>query len=232
MRTKSILLGAALIAAGIAPSMAQQSNVFSVNVVGYVNVNVTNGNFYLLQNPLDDGHGNIITNVLNGGDSVNGNLSAVYFYQGGVLTPLETYFTGFGWFPGTNTVSPGQGVFLLATATSTITFSGNVVTNKSETLLPGFNLAGSAYPGSLNFDGLGLSAHANNLDVVLRYIPAGPNLGLNDVSTYFTGYGWFETGPTAPGGGGPTGGPTLNVAEGFYYQTTGTNAWSQNFTIN
>jgi hypothetical protein len=50
MRTKIALLSAALVAAGVASSMAQ-SNVYSLNVVGYVNINVTTG-YNLITLPL------------------------------------------------------------------------------------------------------------------------------------------------------------------------------------
>jgi hypothetical protein len=42
MRTKALILSAALVAAGVASSMAQ-SNVYSLNVVGYVNINIQPG---------------------------------------------------------------------------------------------------------------------------------------------------------------------------------------------
>src|SRR5260370_42625696 len=53
MRTKALLCAAAL-AAGAVTSMAQ-SNVYSLNVVGYVNKSFQNGFFTLVCNPLDDG---------------------------------------------------------------------------------------------------------------------------------------------------------------------------------
>jgi hypothetical protein len=52
MRTKIALLSAALVAAGVASSMAQ-SNVYSLNVVGYVNVNVPIG-YSLISLPLQN----------------------------------------------------------------------------------------------------------------------------------------------------------------------------------
>src|SRR5215472_13564848 len=53
MRTKALLCAAAM-AAGALTTMAQ-SNVYSLNVVGYVNYpfNVA-GNYYLVSNPLDN----------------------------------------------------------------------------------------------------------------------------------------------------------------------------------
>src|SRR5437879_6035335 len=58
MRTKALLCCAAL-AAGLATSAVAQSNVFSLNIVGYVNTPLTTG-FNLIANPLDKG-----TNDLN-----------------------------------------------------------------------------------------------------------------------------------------------------------------------
>jgi len=64
MRTKTLLLSAAAIAAGLV-SVQAQSNVFSANVVGYVSTVVKGGGaFTLLANPLDDGNGNQLTNLV------------------------------------------------------------------------------------------------------------------------------------------------------------------------
>jgi hypothetical protein len=64
MRTKTLLLTAALSAAGIASSMAQ---VYSVNIVGYVQSvwqgNSTSQPFTMVATPLDDGNGNWLTNI-------------------------------------------------------------------------------------------------------------------------------------------------------------------------
>jgi hypothetical protein len=57
MRTKTTLLCAAALAAGVVGSMAQ-SNVYSLNIVGYVNVEIKPGN-YIYANPLNlDGTNN------------------------------------------------------------------------------------------------------------------------------------------------------------------------------
>src|SRR4051812_45499963 len=65
MRTKTLLLTAAALVAGVASSMAQ-SNVYSVNVVGYANVVLKgNGLYTLVANPFNDGNGNQLTNILN-----------------------------------------------------------------------------------------------------------------------------------------------------------------------
>src|SRR4051812_38861431 len=51
MRTKTAILTAALVAAGALSSMAQ--NVYSVNVVGYVNVTLNANKFTMVANPLN-----------------------------------------------------------------------------------------------------------------------------------------------------------------------------------
>ncbi|HWN94592.1 MAG TPA: hypothetical protein VNT99_06150, partial [Methylomirabilota bacterium] len=58
MRTKTLLLSAAVLAAGLAASTAQ--SVYSVNAVGYVNIVVTNG-YNLITNPLNGTNNNINT---------------------------------------------------------------------------------------------------------------------------------------------------------------------------
>jgi len=58
MRTKTLLLTAALAAAGVSSSMAQ-GTVFSVNAVGYVNSTLKKG-FNLVANPLNAGADNTI----------------------------------------------------------------------------------------------------------------------------------------------------------------------------
>src|ERR1043166_2369568 len=80
MRTKTLFLAAALSAAGLATSLAQSSNVYSLNVVGYINLQLTNG-FNLIANQLDlDGTGT--NNTLNTSIGTNvPNLTRVYTYQ-------------------------------------------------------------------------------------------------------------------------------------------------------
>ena len=60
MRTKALLLGAAVGAIGLATSMAQ---VYSVNIVGYVNTTIPTG-FSIICNPLNATGGNTIGNVM------------------------------------------------------------------------------------------------------------------------------------------------------------------------
>jgi len=61
MRTKTLAVCAALTAASALSAMAQSSNVYSLNIVGYANIPITPGNnFYA--NPFDN-NGNNATNI-------------------------------------------------------------------------------------------------------------------------------------------------------------------------
>jgi hypothetical protein len=123
MRTKALLCAAAL-AAGAVSSMAQ-SNVYSLNVVGYVNKVFTNGFFTLVCNPLDAGTNDLAT-VLPG---VPDN-TIVYTWNVGIqdLDPTTPTYSAAQskWIPN-QTVSPGQGFFVVGGGTFTNTFVGNVI---------------------------------------------------------------------------------------------------------
>ena len=60
MRTKTLLLSAAVLAAGLAASTAQ--SVFSVNAVGYVNKTLAPG-YNLIANPLN-GTNNLLSTII------------------------------------------------------------------------------------------------------------------------------------------------------------------------
>ena len=124
MRTKTLLLTAALVAAGVATSMAQ-SNVYSLNVVGYVNVPIQAG-FNMVCNPLDvgDGQGNVLTNVIGGGNT-NGTAlpdsTFLYPWNGSGYGSIQQYIGSYGWFDPnspdgvtiTNKIPPGKAFFIL-----------------------------------------------------------------------------------------------------------------------
>jgi hypothetical protein len=232
MRTKTLLLTAALVAAGVASSMAQ-SNVYSLNIVGYVNVPVEANRFYILNNPLDDGKGDVITNVLNlSFDNANLDQSTVFTFNqanGFVAEGWEGFLTN--WAPGTTVLAPGTGFFFQPSASDTITFVGSVVLASTNTLLPGLNLVGSPYPASTNVTALGFTGQ--DQDQIFRWFPnQGSVGGYGNGATYEAFIpAWIDG--DAPDGSGPPGGPSPNVAEGFFYlnaQTT-SELVVQNFTV-
>jgi len=223
-------------AAGVGATMAQ-SNVYSLNVVGYVNVAVKTG-FNLLVNPLDDGAGNYLTNVI-------GNATADALPDGSILYPwagsgyggLQTYYATFGWFDSvtssysTNKIAPGSGFFLYAAGNTNITFVGTVTQGSSTNQLgAGFALTGSAFPVSRppgqNTDGLGTATQQLPVeDGDLLYLYSNP--GGYNVSTYYAGYGWFD-----PANGSlSTNGYNINVAQGFFTFKAHSAPWVSSFTV-
>jgi hypothetical protein len=122
MRTKALLCAAAM-AAGAVASMAQ-SNVYSLNVVGYVNYPFTAFNYTLVNNPLDNTNNDLNTIIPVASDG-----SGVAFWSTGLqdfspTAPVYSTVTGH-WNPD-STVAPGQGFFVTAAAAFTNTFIGNV----------------------------------------------------------------------------------------------------------
>lgn len=214
MRTKTLLLAAALSAVGIVSSLAQ-SNVYSLNVVGYVNRDCAgNGGFTLLANPLDSG-----TNTLNGVLASALPATSKVLKWGG--TSFNTYTrTASGWLPptgGTATVAPGEGFFVQTPNPGpalTLTFVGNVLqgslTNDYPLL---FNLSGNQFPDSGTVTALGMVPPTNNK--ILTWGGASYN-------TYTkTATGWLP----------PGSGPTINVADGFFVNAVTPFMWVRNVTV-
>jgi hypothetical protein len=208
MRTKSLLAVAAIFAAGIASSMAQ-ANVYSLNIVGYVNVGITNTRLHLLSNPLKPSDGNYnLTNTIKLQDPGSDGTSLYQWNQGSSSWDIFTWFDGFGWFP--DAPQPlGKGFFIQPTLTQTITLVGEVQTGTSTNTISGaLDLLGNKVPVAGPEPG-GLVGHEG--DNIYTWDVAGSSWLIN---SYFGGYGWFDN--TAE-----TNGPSLKVAEGFFYQNTG-----------
>jgi hypothetical protein len=120
MRTKALILSAALVAAGVASSMAQ-SNVYSLNVVGYVNITVTNG-YSLITLPLQSSDPtSSVNSVLTNTSQVMPFGAQVQQWNPATSKFLQPTFAGGdgNWYdPGftfltTNNLYPGEAFFLL-----------------------------------------------------------------------------------------------------------------------
>ena len=127
MRTKIQLLAATVLAAaGLSTASAQ---VYSQNIVGYVNVVVQPiaNKFFLAANPLDDGT-NKITSLFPSAP----NQTVFQTWNGTAFVPF-TKLAG-NWGPGTNVIlAPGTGFFIkypVSAGLVTNTFVGNVVTQQ------------------------------------------------------------------------------------------------------
>jgi len=160
MRTKSLLAVAALLAAGAFSAVAQ-NNVYSLNIVGYVNVGLTNGRLHLLSNPLKPSDGNYnLTNTVKLQDPGSDGTSLYQWNPGTSSWDIFTWFDGFGWFPD-GPQNLGNGFFIQPTLTQTITLVGEVQTGSATNQITGaLSLLGSKVPvagpapgGSVGHDG-------------------------------------------------------------------------------
>src|SRR6267154_196515 len=121
MRTKTLLLTAALAAAGAATSMAQ--SIYSVNAVGYVNKTVVHG-YSIVANPFvvaDEGIGTLIPI-----GSCDHALSAFVLDDAGAFHP-NTFDPDAGWdFPAQPMSLGGGTIINNGGAAFTVTFVGEV----------------------------------------------------------------------------------------------------------
>jgi hypothetical protein len=208
MRTKTLLLSAAALAAGLASSMAQ-SNVYSVNVVGYVNKSFPAGAFLLIGNPLDDG-----TNTLNSALASLPAKSQAQFWNG---ASFDNYTKGGTW-PAAPGIAPGVGLFVKSQTAITNTFVGSVAApvggSVTQALPAGvFVLVSSKVPyaGDLNDTNLNLIQLASKSQVQKWNGASFDN--------YTKGASW----PVNPG---------VQVAEGFFLKSQTATNWVQNLPAN
>jgi len=224
MRTKTTLLTAALVAAGAATSMAQ---VYSLNVVGYINVAVTNG-FQMIACPLQCSPDNTVATLFGNPPAALTAGSTLYKFSNatGLYTPtIVNGKNGNLWSDATVTLNPGEGAFLLykgATATSgtNVTFVGQVpqagASPLSNPIAAGFQIVSPQVPV------------AGGLQTTLNYQPSkGDNVYEFDpsVQTYSSVYTF----------GAKTGAwnnePPVAVGQSFFLFTTNGVAWTNNFTV-
>jgi len=226
MRTKTLLCAAAL-AAGVVTSMAQ-SNVYSLNVVGYYNITVPphNGNG---SQPLN-AHSAMIANQLN---TTNNTLKSL-IPNPPVNSVFNKYVTGSGfqayqfdefdlvWYPDGNvTLNPGEGgLFVNAiqqTSPLTLTFVGEVLQGPTTNSMPNgysvrsLNTPQQWSPGNASFN-----------------FPAVPN---DVINKFVTGSGfqayqfdefdlvWYPSDPV------------INVGESILIIKVGAANWTRNFTV-
>jgi hypothetical protein len=253
MRTKTLLLSAALGALSSASLMAQ---VYSLNAVGYINVTCPPG-FSTVANQLNNGTNFI--DILNAqilanpnaflGDEVfklsapNGSYTIWQVGSRGIssgipLTPVN------GAAAAVVTFNPGEAIFFnnVQTTNITLTFVGTVLTGSptntpanglTNLLSPGFNFVSSMVP---------VAGSVGGTSSVLGITPTvGDEVFVYDLTS--SAYDIFNyTGVTArnPSGwgivtaaSGVTAPPTVAVGQPFYYDNTATttNSWVESFSV-
>jgi len=208
--TKALLCLAALTAAGVATSMAQ-SNVYSLNVVGYYNVTCPAGKYTLTGNQLVQTNSQVQTLFATVPDG-----TAIIQWTGTAFAP-DTY-SGGAWDDGTESVVAGQGFFIKNNGATgfTNTFVGEVNqnTNTLTFLANKYKLVSLWTPqaGRLQTD---FGYPAGNNDVILKWTGAAYASYLND--------------PTIPGWDPDE--PSVVVGDGFFVLPTGARTWTRSFTV-
>lgn len=242
MRTKTLLLSAAALAAGVVTSMA--ANTYSVNVVGYINVTVAPG-FNVIGNQLDVDGVDAISTVLNATTPASQDGAEVLKFSGGLFSSdfyaasLADGLGFIGWYdgvtggPSTNTIQPGVGVFYFNPASSnvTLTLTGTVLQGANSVTLPaGFSLISTVAPQAITLDTTATNNFpAGDGDEYLPWVSG--NFGTGDfyAATLADGLGfigWYD---------GVTGTqvfPTPAVGNGYFIFNNGTSKnWTRTFTV-
>lgn len=213
MRTKTLLLTAALSAAGMATSMAQ---VYSVNAVGYVNTTLKPG-FNLVSNPLIASN-NSIASLFAG---VPSGTRVFTFGEGGFTTYSYVGAPLNRWTPDASTpINAGDGVFVLNPGTSdiTVTFVGEVPQGaaSNQSLPAGLSIKGSKVPQAGTVAELQFPAAPG--DRIFKFDP------VNGYSTFsYAGAPLNRWTPSVP---------TIDVGEAVFVSKVAAANWDRNFSVN
>jgi len=220
MRTKTLLLTAALTAAGAATSLAQA--VYSQNIVGYINLTVQPG-FSMIANQLNASPNNKVTSII----AAPPNNTQIYKFDPSTGGFVQNTFVGGTW-EGDDldmTLNPGEGVFIKNSTASnfTITLLGEVALQSSIAIPTGFSVRSSALPiaGKLT-DPLptGLGFPVQSLDNIFAVDRATGGFAQDT----FIGGAWE----------GDHGGevPLVALGESFFFKAAaGHPNWVQNFSV-
>lgn len=223
MRTKTLLLVAAVGAASAATSMAQ---VFSVNAVGYVNKTIPAKSFALIANPL-----NAATNSVNALFQPVPPGFQVFVYtpgpQGGFAVGAFDDLAG-SFQPdavGNAIIKPGQGVFVKNNDANpvTITFVGEVPQGTLTTpLVAGLQIVASQVPQAGTPKDLGLpstvAGGASAGDQIYQFNTATQQY---DVSTFDDLDDAFKPDPKS-----------LEVGDAIFLKRIAAGSWTRTFNVN
>lgn len=205
-----------------------QSNVYSLNIVGYVNLTIQPG-YNLVANQLDaDGTDSVNVALTNGVPDQ----TQLFGFSGGAFTSAITFQAGGGnqWYDdsfnlATNTIFPnGQAFFLynVSGAPATITLTGSVLTStNSSTITPGYNFAAIDFPVAQDLDTNGFPQIDQEQYFTLV------NGSYTAAYTYQAGgNGWYDDSFNQVF-------PTPAVGQGFVIYNPGNTSgtWAQSFSV-
>jgi len=203
--------------AGVVSSYAQ--NVYSVNVVGYISMKLTN-QFSLIANQLDNGAGNLITNMFT---AMPGG-TVVYKFNGSTYDSL-TFNTGpLGWQPPAlrqMALGPGDGCFVKKPTTASeinLTFVGEVLQGDLvNPVAAGVDIYSAMVP------------QAGGITTVHNYQPS-----VNDVIYRWNGMSYDQKTRKGPpiNNWQPAGEPEVNVGEAIFIVSPAVKNWTRTFNVN
>ena len=209
MRTKALILAAAVSAMGIASSMAQ---VYSVNAVGYINVSCPAG-FSMIAHQFT-----VPSRKLS--DLIPAPLPATSVYKlvGGGYQIYTFDDLDLVWTPnGDVEIELGAGVFINSPSAQTLTFVGEVPQGTLTTPTPsGFSIRSSQVPQQGTVGQLGLVGQP--ADQVYKLVGSGYQIyTFDDLDLVWT--------PSEP---------VINVGESFFLNKApgGSTTWTRTFSVN
>jgi hypothetical protein len=215
MRTKTLVLLAAVAAAGITASNAQ---VFSVNAVGYVNKTIPPKGFALISNPLN-APTNTVEALFSG--QVPDGFQVFVWDTATKAFKFTAYSPDFGWDPITvaqTIVNPGQGVFAKNPGATDVkvTFVGEVPQGTlTTTLVPGLQIVSSQVPQAGTLTDLGYTAAQD--DKVYQW---STTKQAYDFFQFDTAFGWD---PVLK---------VIDVGDAVFLSKTAGGTWTRTFNVN
>jgi hypothetical protein len=214
MRIKALLCAAAL-AAGAITSMAQ-SNVYSLNVVGYVNTSIVgsgSGDFQMIANPL-----NTTNNTIGALIPTAPDFTALFKWTGTAFA-TATFFAG-SWDHPEYTLAPGEGAITQSTSPWTNTFVGEVLQSVGGAPLAnaypaGLSIRASMVPQQGTLTQLGLpGTQLTDFDAVFEW---------NTTTKKYDTFTWFA--------GAWDTEPSLAVGQSMWLQVAAAGTWNRVFTV-
>ena len=227
MKTKTLLIAAAALAAGIISSQAQ---VYSQNIVGYANVKLVTG-YNMVANQFNCGTSNGVTEAFpNLADG-----TAIYQWNGTGYTitykdfsapPDGFYMSDYATPTNSPILTPGTACFLQVGADVTNTMTGSIAAitgggTATNSLVVGYNMVGSKIPygGAVTNSGFAFDQIGDGT-AIYQWNGSGYGITYKDYSAppdqfYMSDYAT----PTNP--------PVFNVGSGAFLQSGSTVKWIQ-----
>lgn len=219
MKTKALLLAAA----AVAMVASAQAQVYSVNAVGYVNVNLDSG-FNMVSNPLqaaDNSVGALFKNIQG---TIPGGLKVFVFdnatgaFKTAQWDDLDNQFIPAD--VASTQITPGNGVFVYNPGATQLklTFVGEVPQGTLSNPLPrGFSIKASQVPQAGKPDALGLPGQGGDKIFKFNKTTKAYNVStFDDLDSVWV--------PATP---------TIEVGEAFFlYRAQSAGAWSRTFSVN